>query len=1023
MKLSKILSKRVLSLLIVGLFVFTAFVVIQSGGGQAQESPSGSSSFTFPYQYGTPTVPSDVGAQGIQGPITHPISTVLGVHTHAGQGFSFNFFNPPTVTITFDVFNGTKQSNTVAVHQEVQLLNTTLGNTYTQFTNSTGIAVFSIPAGFYQYTVTASNASKYSTFVYSEYLMSSQTVNIYLLPVSLSEVNIHNGGSDLVNFWMTTPIHSSITGYADALNVTLLNASSSDTPLGTAVTFVNGSFEFQNVNSTFSYELQIDGYSQYHNGMIYGLNNLTTGSASLTTIQSYHIHLNAENGGTATVKNIASPSSDFGAISSSIPSVVENGTYFMRNAFDGGGTLYVNHTVFVMQSAYGRATDFNKVFFNNSVLIWDYAEYTFINPGQVFDLNNTTIYFSNSYSPLYPGFTWETCNIHTSSSVIYFDGSSENRFGGNVSINETDFYSYYNDGLNIYGSSYDNAFFYNDNIYNSTITLQSPDKNFVFKNDYMDNVSMGCTQTSAFPLISGSVVDVHNLPITDSFQLCVNNIINSSINIFDTPIFHSGVLIAQNIQNTSISANNNIIDSGVNRGLLYDNVPSLTLKYSLVEGLVSFQTSGSNSVIENNIFTNQSAIGTAQLGINYNDGNAPVKNITVANNTFGPVWANESAYNFLMSSGGGSTELVVGYNYPVYNFTLTYNTFYTAPVFGGGAGSAQVIYADGGNISYNLFYDNESYGTNAYQLNMDSQVIAIANNNDNHYTTSINITNNYFLNLNNETLPIGNINYGAANITARITGNHFFYNPIISYKGIKPLHPFSVKVGDGLSYLMQDTNNNTYINNPQYIYYNGQSLAPLNLVSTKEYVITPDVEILTGTPTISYSNGLVGGPQPNFIWKGYDYSESVEPTYIQVGVNSSKAPSIGLQFQGIAGALYDIEMFNNGSLISSYQESATSSGVLNATYNPATMPLDPIFYVEYVGSGVVPPPVVPPLVPTVPHVLFGIPYLNVIVLFGGIALASEEFFRTQAKGKEKKYSYTGIFVGIMIAGIGLMSVL
>ena len=25
-----------------------------------------------------------------------------------------------------------------------------------------------------------------------------------------------------------------------------------------------------------------------------------------------------------------------------------------------------------------------------------------------------------------------------------------------------------------------------------------------------------------------------------------------------------------------------------------------------------------------------------------------------------------------------------------------------------------------------------------------------------------------------------------------------------------------------------------------------------------------------------------------------------------------------------------------------------------------------------------------------------------------------------AKGKEKKYSYTGIFVGIMIAGIGLM---
>ena len=61
--------------------------------------------------------------------------------------------------------------------------------------------------------------------------------------------------------------------------------------------------------------------------------------------------------------------------------------------------------------------------------------------------------------------------------------------------------------------------------------------------------------------------------------------------------------------------------------------------------------------------------------------------------------------------------------------------------------------------------------------------------------------------------------------------------------------------------------------------------------------------------------------------------------------------------------------------------------------------------------------------PVIPRVLFGIPYLNVIVLFGGIALASDEFFRTEAKGKERKYSYTGIFVGIMIAGIGLMSAL
>ena len=318
MNIKKILTRTMPSIIVIALMLLSGSMIVMVSNA----SPSGTASFTFPYSYGTPTIPKDVGAQGIQGPITHPISTLLGVHTHAGQGFSFNFFNPPTVTITFDVFNGTKQSNTVAVHQEVQLLNTTLGNTYTQFTNSTGIATFSIPAGFYQYTVTASNTSKYSTFMYSEYLMSSQTVDVYLLPASLSEINIHNGGSDLVNFWMTTPIYGGITGYADAVNVTLLNASSSDTPLKIAVTLTNGSFEFENVNSTFSYELQIDGYSEYYNGMIYNMDNVTSSSANLSTVQTFAIQLVGQNGGTATVKNIAS--SCFQAVDSSLPSVVEN---------------------------------------------------------------------------------------------------------------------------------------------------------------------------------------------------------------------------------------------------------------------------------------------------------------------------------------------------------------------------------------------------------------------------------------------------------------------------------------------------------------------------------------------------------------------------------------------------------------------------------------------------------------------------------------------------------------------------
>ena len=49
MKLSKILSKRALSLLIVGLFVFTAFAVIQSGGTSPASIHSVSRTSILPY--------------------------------------------------------------------------------------------------------------------------------------------------------------------------------------------------------------------------------------------------------------------------------------------------------------------------------------------------------------------------------------------------------------------------------------------------------------------------------------------------------------------------------------------------------------------------------------------------------------------------------------------------------------------------------------------------------------------------------------------------------------------------------------------------------------------------------------------------------------------------------------------------------------------------------------------------------------------------------------------------------------
>ena len=124
-----------------------------------------------------------------------------------------------------------------------------------------------------------------------------------------------------------------------------------------------------------------------------------------------------------------------------------------------------------------------------------------------------------------------------------------------------------------------------------------------------------------------------------------------------------------------------------------------------------------------------------------------------------------------------------------------------------------------------------------------------------------------------------------------------------------------------------------------------------------------------------------GGPQPNFIWKGYNYSESVEPTYIKVGVNSSKAPSIDLQFSGVPGIKYLVQAFSRGSEFESFVENASSSGILNATYNPATMPLDPTFEVS---PYVAPLPPYNPVQPTPPMNFFPA-YVFVILLAASAA--------------------------------------
>ena len=68
-----------------------------------------------------------------------------------------------------------------------------------------------------------------------------------------------------------------------------------------------------------------------------------------------------------------------------------------------------------------------------------------------------------------------------------------------------------------------------------------------------------------------------------------------------------------------------------------------------------------------------------------------------------------------------------------------------------------------------------------------------------------------------------------------------------------------------------------------------------------------------------------------------------------ISTSSSKSDPVKLYFTGVPYAMYNVEMINNGNVVSTFKEQANSKGVLNTTYNPANMPLDPIFTVSYLG--------------------------------------------------------------------------
>jgi hypothetical protein len=1025
-----------------------------------------------------PTVPSsDIGYQGNPGNSGHV--GIIGVNN------SWIFKDTP-ITFHLHVFNGTPSSSTPAVKQSIAFQNVSTGKYVPGITSSTGWANITITAGYWSLRVNASSSSyiNFRSYYALDVSSSFDSLNVYLIPSADGTASIGNGGTDTIYAEGMLPqvsielLNESSSGSVLATAQTISNGTAEFTDVSGAYSYsllalgtensitgmhlyeknaTIGPFSLSSAVTVETFDMRQDGENHgtatvtgytvpaygtwsptanitisngtyYVSGGIYGSSGITV------KFVNDIIYLNASEFIPATEKTIIENSTVISIYESFV-----NGFGFSINRGGSSDNFYVSNSVFYVpfgNAGYPRMSSVLTPYVNNTAFVD-----TVLSDGDGFS-GAANAYYSNDMiinSTICQPFNIKNSQIYNST------------LGGETN----------NINLTVYNNIFVNSTYYNNAQGNGYVNNVSAKNNYIVNpvgfNVNVLRVSSGSAVQSGNSSFTFNSVIVDPLkPFTNlagvGLTVAAQNVSNNYVNGTATGMaqYFSFNLESPKAPNGSrvVSENNIMIQNYTDKQLVeYDNSTHYNLVYDF------YQVFGNVVEIHNHFVNYGPVLNNATIGSTYNaftdvKGNATFSNnlftgpgegddvwisgntpspqpsyIIIDNNTFTGAHLNETVIENLYGSlPPDASSLILTIDNSTYqHFNITDNTLNE---FLSGAGLPAFLQLYGGfyagyyNVSYNVFNNvgvtgptPDKYINNPYTVDIVDET-----------WTHERIVGNWFLDLNNMTRPW----VDESIYPLYLSNNHYFvsppptnsynklgYVPVVNYATTSLLNEtYAITVGKGSplsgSYFLTNTS--------AYLSPSGQPAGYL-------YSYAPDVNTLSGMPTISYSNGFVGGPQPNFTWKGYNYSESVEPSYIQVGVNSSKAPSIGLQFQGIADALYDIEMFNNGSLISSYQESATSLGVLNATYNPATMPLDPIFYVQYVGSGVVPPPVVTPLVPIVPHVLFGIPYLNVIVLFGGIVLASEEFFRTQAKGNEKRYSYTGVFVGIMIAGIGLMSVL
>lgn len=1052
------------ALVLVGMMVVVIPQGIGSSGATIHYHPAVdgathvSGGFSFPYSYGTPTIPSTIGAEGLQG-LTVPLSSIGNQNPTPGPTGIVGPVNSPynpnlpgtSATLSLTVKNGTTSSSVVAVSQQVAAVNVTTGLWVHGVTSVSGTVSLAVTAGWWGIEVNASNPADFISFdTYSAIHVASPTTSmtIYLLPTSEGVANVGNGppATMTLSIWVTSGL-----GPQDVIYIE--NHSAGGGPGGTGarmtycVTLSNRSCEFTNVNTAYTYDFYRLGYSNLQSGFAQYIANVSIGIETYSNGQTHSTlefgstsDINGWWSSTASVTGSSFPSGNNTGFSDNAPSywslgantIVTGGISHVSSSIvlNGHSLTFDNGTVFFNSTIHGGDVYTGHIHFNNETVYFEMPPWTYSYPSNALVQLNTGPggydVFDAVHSNLYLGQEGDSNVVpHVNNSNIAFanvqdgEGLTEGQpsYANDVFINAS-----WGDVPNLTRSDVFNSTLVSnywthlpiqltdDYVINSTIepgnqgvaiehvtvsncTIVNPQGFLVnYRNGPIPAASSGSVTYTTFESAPEPRDSHWYILHPETMVLSVTNVSYSSF-LFSTVGLGASNATLQYGQNTSVYddyINNTYTEAQIeaNWPTNYQYADWVNYYPRHLWALYGFYNA--NDTVKNSLIDAES-YGTFSPG--YLDGN----NIHISH----VLWDGMLAEIQLFQANRGVT--ITGFKLdnstftgqywsgslnsfiPCYVYTSGCNTPYgvatiadLGPLYGTvshvsfmswmpGNGAPADFGLNYGNVTIEdcLFEPFQLSGPNggvntpsaAHQAQPWSEYIATE--------TQMNLTvkDNWFLGLNDYVRPFF---FQTGSRYVILDDNRYFISPA-------PLQPYvtvsldtaNASIG-GYYFLAKGNVEPPHISEDMLPVFNTtetllchQSQTGGCDFSAIAYAFAPDVNISTNIATVGYQNGLVGGPQPNFLWHGYNYSEQVEPGIVELGVNSSRAPVVSIVLSGLTpGKSYTSYRYTpSGSLLSqSSPMTANATGAITDTYNPATMPDPTVFFVNNSSSAFVLPP-------------------------------------------------------------------